>query len=625
VAGAAVIEARLSSRRSLFELSWKYILLIMIGGMLITAMLARSQFLADRSGDDALNTTIAASVALQIGTSVGEFYTPTIAGEGFVSSVVVESQDLDVPERQILDTSFEPFVEPIIGYLGPALLDFQLAPAGLVTYSAQPERNASAIGHNLFLDDDRREVTLATVAQRQPVVSGPIELIQGGTGLIIRQAIFLQGLTPFVERYEEWSGDTQTYPWMAQVPNDFWGFATTVIDFNMLISGVNFRGLDPDQYALRVVDEDGQATERIYGEHPQQTSHTVGQRFTLPDGSLWEFQVNVVRSPIWGVWPILLAGLAATSVIAFLAARGYSVWRRNRLGYLFGQELTDISERQDILITTARFLSRAVPEARGSISSAVPEPLVVRIPVDQPADASPIEDNRSWMIFQSGELQAVIRVDDSGRWVERRLGEAVEVIESLLAASLAAVSRRSELERISKVDQLTEVFNRRQFQPSFDELSEVACRNNLYLAVGVIDIDDFKSLNDSFGHLFGDEVLRELGVALSQSVRGQDAVFRFGGDEFVVLCLLADATDALQLFERIKYSANKALTNIAPDRRVVTISIGYVVNAPICIEPMNELLAKADQALYRAKRAGRDRVEDWDLIGTGTGPMTPIR
>ena len=435
----------------------------------------------------------------------------------------------------------------------------------------------------------------------------------------------MEGLTPFVERYEEWSEDGNTYPWMELVPNDFWGFATTVIDYDALLSEVDFQGLDPDQYALRVVDASGQATERIFGEHPQPTVHTVGQRIALPDGSQWEFQVSVVRSPVWSVWPILLAGLAATSVIAFLVARGYSVWRRNRLGFVYGQELADLSERNEILTTTAKFLSRAVPEARGAITSPMPEALVVAIPAGQEPLFSPAEEDRSWMVFQSGEIQAVIRVQDSGRWVVPRMGEAVEVIESLLAASLAAVSRRSELERISKVDQLTEVFNRRQFQPSFDELSEVAARNNLYLAVGVIDIDDFKSLNDSFGHLFGDEALRELGVALSQSVRDQDAVFRFGGDEFVVLCLIPNATDAFQLFERIKHSANKALTDIAPDRRVVTISVGYVVSAPASIEPMNEMLAKADQALYRAKRAGRDRAEDWDFVGTGTGPLEPIR
>lgn len=171
---------RLSSNRSLFSLSWVYLVLIFLAGMFITGMLARSEITADRSRDDALNTSIAASVAMQIGTSVGEFYTPTVAGEGFVSSAVAESQDLEVPEAQILDTSFEPFVGPLVSYLGPALLDYQLAPAGVVTYSSRPEQNAAALGHNLFLDDERRDTILLTVEQRQPIVSGPVDLIQGG-------------------------------------------------------------------------------------------------------------------------------------------------------------------------------------------------------------------------------------------------------------------------------------------------------------------------------------------------------------------------------------------------------------------------------------------------------------
>lgn len=78
------------------------------------------------------------------------------------------------------------------------------------------------------------------------------------------------------------------------------------------------------------------------------------------------------------------------------------------------------------------------------------------------------------------------------------------------------------------------------------------------------------------------------------------------------------------MFQRIKAAANRALTDNAPDQRIVTISIGYVVNPPTSIQPMNELLAKADQALYRAKYAGRDRVEDWDLIGLATGPIGHI-
>lgn len=621
---------RLSSNRSLFRLSWIYLALIFVAGMIITGMLARSEITADRSRDDALNTSIAASVAVQIGTAVGEFYTPTVAGEGFVSSAVAESRDLDVSEAQILDTSFEPFVGPIVAYLGPALLDYQLAPAGVVTYSARPDENAAAIGHNLFLDDSRRETILQTVEQRQPIVSGPVDLIQGGTGLIIRQAIFLPGLAPFTERYEEWAADDQTYPWMEVVPDDFWGFATTVIDFNELMAGIDFQGLDADQYALRSVNANGQVGESIYGEHPEPTVHTVGQDVTLPDGSRWQFQVTVVRTPLWHLWPIFLAGLAATVVIVILVARGYSVWRRNRLGFTYSTAIADVVEPSEILAETSRFLAEVIPDARGSVGSVVLEPIVVSIPPHDapiPSDSPTAADSRasnSWPVIQAGELQAVIRIEDTGSHVIRRMGEAVDLISTLLAASLAAVSRHSELERVSRIDQLTDVFNRRQFQPSFDELSEVARRRNLHLAVGVIDIDDFKGINDSFGHLFGDEALRELGVALSHAVRGQDAVFRFGGDEFVVLCLLPDAADSLHMFERIKASANRALSEIAPDQRIVTISIGYVVNPPTSIQPMNELLAKADQALYRAKNAGRDRVEDWDLIGSATGPVGRI-
>lgn len=405
---------RLSSNRSLFSLSWVYLVLIFLAGMFITGMLARSEITADRSRDDALNTSIAASVAMQIGTSVGEFYTPTVAGEGFVSSAVAESQDLEVPEAQILDTSFEPFVGPLVSYLGPALLDYQLAPAGVVTYSSRPEQNAAALGHNLFLDDERRDTILLTVEQRQPIVSGPVDLIQGGTGVIIRQAIFLSGLSPFRDRYEEWSGDDQSYPWMDSVPDDFWGFATTVIDFDQLMAGIDFQGLTADQYALRVVDVDGELGERIFGEQPEPTVHTVGQDIILPDGSRWQFQVTVVRTPLWSLWPIFLAGLAATIVIVVLVARGYSVWRRNRLGFTYSHAIADLTEPSEILTATSTFLADAIPDAKGSVGSSVLEPILVPIPPQDSPGLRGSQASNSWPVIQSGELQAVIRIQDAG-------------------------------------------------------------------------------------------------------------------------------------------------------------------------------------------------------------------
>ncbi|MEY2964906.1 MAG: hypothetical protein RLZZ228_719 [Actinomycetota bacterium] len=243
--------------------------------------------------------------------------------------------------------------------------------------------------------------------------------------------------------------------------------------------------------------------------------------------------------------------------------------------------------------------------------------------VDAP-DITGTEDVRTWPIQQAGQTHAYVRLQHGAPYAAAEVEEVIGIISRMLGATLGSLEHREELERQSTVDQLTEVFNRRQFQPSYEDLAAAATARGLWLAVGVVDLDDFKGINDSFGHLFGDEMLKELGHALGTAVRGSDTVFRFGGDEFVILALLDSEEQALGLFTRVQASANSALSAMTPDGRPVSISVGYACCPGALIEPMNELLAKADQALYRAKSAGRNRVEDWEFQGSTTGPIAPI-
>jgi len=127
------------------------------------------------------------------------------------------------------------------------------------------------------------------------------------------------------------------------------------------------------------------------------------------------------------------------------------------------------------------------------------------------------------------------------------------------------------------------------------------------LAMLLIDVDHFKRVNDSHGHLIGDEVLRSLATELRQQVRESDIVGRFGGEEFTVLLPRADITEALRIAERLRRSAS-ALTIFAGDIRIgVTVSIGVAVLG-LHGRDLFELLAAADLALYRAKDRGRNQV-----------------
>ena len=120
-------------------------------------------------------------------------------------------------------------------------------------------------------------------------------------------------------------------------------------------------------------------------------------------------------------------------------------------------------------------------------------------------------------------------------------------------------------------------------------------------------MDHFKRVNDTYGHLAGDDVLRGLAAELRQQVRGSDVVGRFGGEEFVVLLPRADTDEACKIAERLRHRASVMGVYTDTDAVNVTISIGIAVLG-VHGRDQFELLAAADLALYRAKDGGRDQV-----------------
>jgi diguanylate cyclase (GGDEF)-like protein len=127
--------------------------------------------------------------------------------------------------------------------------------------------------------------------------------------------------------------------------------------------------------------------------------------------------------------------------------------------------------------------------------------------------------------------------------------------------------------------------------------------------VGMIDIDFFKAVNDRFGHLIGDEVLLLLSRLMGASLRTQDELYRFGGEEFVVVLACADADDAMQVFERLRGEAEDF--NF-PQVGHVTISVGFTEIFPG--DSASSALGRADRAMYRAKAKGRNQVQDHERL-----------
>ena len=157
-------------------------------------------------------------------------------------------------------------------------------------------------------------------------------------------------------------------------------------------------------------------------------------------------------------------------------------------------------------------------------------------------------------------------------------------------------------------DPLTGLYNRRYLAEFFLRERAHALRDNRNLALAMLDLDHFKALNDSFGHLVGDDVLKALAAQLSGHLRSSDALFRIGGEEFVLIMPGADAAVALSRLQSICHELASTPLSTRDGPQAITVSIGLAL-WPAQGQSLEQLLSAADSAMYAAKNAGRNRVE----------------
>lgn len=166
---------------------------------------------------------------------------------------------------------------------------------------------------------------------------------------------------------------------------------------------------------------------------------------------------------------------------------------------------------------------------------------------------------------------------------------------------------RAELEQLAATDPLTSLRNRRAFFREAEAELRRARRYRLPVAMLMIDIDRFKQVNDRFGHLAGDELLRQVGAVLTRELRATDIHARFGGEEFIALLVQTPAADVVPTAERVRRAIAGLSVESLGSLFSTTASIGTAAVADGDVE-LDELLRYADAALYKAKSAGRDRV-----------------
>ncbi|WP_394842343.1 diguanylate cyclase [Pendulispora brunnea] len=182
------------------------------------------------------------------------------------------------------------------------------------------------------------------------------------------------------------------------------------------------------------------------------------------------------------------------------------------------------------------------------------------------------------------------------------------------AERLVNLHRRLEREsqtslRAARTDPLTQLGNRLRLD---EDLATVWSRTKRYrstCAMAIVDVDEFKSYNDQFGHLAGDAVLQRIAQTIRRNVRDVDGVYRYGGEEFLVLLPEQALRQAVRAMNRVRKTIEQLSILNTSARRIVSVSIGVAELDPSVDASIDAWLARADAALYRAKALGRNRVE----------------
>ncbi|HET6817402.1 MAG TPA: sensor domain-containing diguanylate cyclase [Mycobacteriales bacterium] len=196
----------------------------------------------------------------------------------------------------------------------------------------------------------------------------------------------------------------------------------------------------------------------------------------------------------------------------------------------------------------------------------------------------------------------VVETPETGTRIERRVIATTERFASHAAMAMRNANLLERMQQMAVTDGLTELANRRSFDRSLDRELTRANRTDGRLSVVLLDIDHFKNLNDTHGHVVGDAVLRQVAAALRECGREYDTVARYGGEEFAAVLPGCSSALALQVAERLRRAVEEAVTDVP-----VTASAG-VATYPYDGVDAGSLLEAADQALYASKRAGRNTV-----------------
>jgi diguanylate cyclase (GGDEF)-like protein len=196
---------------------------------------------------------------------------------------------------------------------------------------------------------------------------------------------------------------------------------------------------------------------------------------------------------------------------------------------------------------------------------------------------------------------------------------------AIVLQKFAALIRQGETEQreMATTDELTGLRNRRHVLAQADDMVKIASRYGRNLSVIIMDIDHFKVVNDTFGHIAGDKVLRDISNALSRCTRKADIIGRYGGEEFVMILPETDVEQATVVAEHVRQEVAALAFEFDGNKAGATLSAGISAFCPKEGVDFNKILSRADTALYAAKADGRNCVKVWKHLEEGQASPCP--
>ena len=385
-----------------------------------------------------------------------------------------------------------------------------------VTYVYPYNMNLLAVGRDLVLEEGQRDFVRYTKNTRKSILDAPVELIQGGVGIVVRSPLIVEG--------------------------EYWGQASFVFDYYTALQSTGMLELDEEnRIQLTFINPLNGKLKTVWANHEEPLTDPVIKSIRLYDTSM---RLYGMPKDGWTgfstlFYSILIAGFLLT-IASFFGLR----------------QLISVRDQ--------------------------------------------LQENQQTI------RESNVRLQNANDELEATIHQLVASEKGLKEQYLEIKKQEETIQFMAERDPLTELYNRRKMVEVLRDVFHSAEKGAMML----LDIDNFKDINDSQGHIFGDRVLRQVAEVLLASTRDHWMVFRLGGDEFVLLYRGEPDLSLIQeKTEEIRRDLTKG-TKVEHLMNHITVSIGLCHYSPNALPAtVDAALAQADALLYRAKQGGRNRVE----------------